>query len=77
MAKQKKVLELDDFFHLIPRDTIEQVLDRKELKEFDEYMVGQTIMLMKQQGGYHVGDIARFLTYRRKGLKAKNMPLDD
>ena len=73
----KTKIKLDDFFQVVPRNIIEGVFSKKELKHFDDYMVGQTISLLKQQGGYYVTDIARFLRYRQKGLLGKEMPLDD
>ena len=75
--KTKELPQLDEFFCVVPREVLLSRFSPTELKQFDDYMIGQTIALLQEQGGYYVADVARFLNYRRKGLTGKKMPLED
>jgi hypothetical protein len=62
MKKQKSKHNIGEFLGVIPYSTIERVLGKAELKKFNKFMEGQTIMLLHKQGGVHYGDLLRFLS---------------
>lgn len=82
MAKKSiNDLKFDDFTHVIPAKEIENTLlfhcGKREVKHFWNFMAGQTISALEEQGGIYAGDLQRFLKYRKQGMKGSKMPLDD
>ncbi len=59
--KQKCKLRIEEFTSIIPYSVIEQKLSKRELKKFEKFMNGQTMMLLPQQAGIYYCDLLRFL----------------
>lgn len=75
---------VEDFMFVIPATEIESYMNlylgkpegKKEIKKFWDFMRGQTMQLLSEQGGVYTSDLQRYLDYRKKGMK-NNFPLDD
>lgn len=69
IKKSKCCYSIYDFTGVIPMSSIEEVLSRGELKQFEKFMRGQTMALLKEQAGVFSGDLYRFLKYNLKRNK--------
>jgi len=80
MLKKINEARIEEFMGVIPNDLlekqIEEVYGKNEVKKFNDFMRGQTVMSLEAQGGIYACDLRRFLEYRKRGMK-KNFPLDD
>ena len=83
----KKSIREAEWYHLVNTLPYQEVLDilevefgKREANELRKYMEGQTMCYLNGKSGavgVYVVDLARFVHYRKKNLKAKDMPLDD
>ncbi len=82
MKKQKiNNLKFEDFITVIPIEILEErigfLCGKRELKHFRNFMSGQTVGMIEQQGGIFADDFERYLIYRKRNLSGDKMPLDD
>lgn len=68
---------MDDFTGVIPYGIVYEVLGKQEMARFNKWMSGQTVMVLERQAGIYYSDLSRYLSGRKKGLKAKDVDVLD
>ncbi len=80
MLKKINEAKIEEFMWVIPAQVLEDQLRKEygknEVKKFNDFMRGQTMMVLDSQSGIYSCDLRRYLEYRKRGMK-KNFPLDD
>lgn len=81
MKKSIKDITVEDLCTVLPYEHVLKVLEflcgKREVKQLEDYMNGQTMAALGDQSGIYITDLIRLLNNRKADLKAKDMPLFD